>query len=128
MLFCGFSALQSRIFFCRASIQVDDAGIAAFLFGIRTRYTRWPDIRKIRKARIHTGRAIVEKYTIYERNGNVVCRYFVNLCSNIEFDQELTGVKDLLGMINVQARLNNIPLVLWDVQAGVEKMLSLIHI
>ena len=122
LLFWVFSALQSRIFFCRASIQVDDAGIAAFLFGFRTRYLPWSNVRKIRKARIYTGRATVEKYTIYEGNASRVCAYFVNLCRNVEFDQEIINVRRLLDELNLQARLHSIPLVLWDVQTAVDAL------
>ena len=64
----------------------------------------------------------MEKYTVYEEGDGSVCKYFVNLCRNVEFDQELINVRELLGQINIRARLHNIPLVLWDVQAGVENL------
>jgi hypothetical protein len=121
----GFGAVLSR-----ASLAVDEVGISASTFGVRTRALRWGEVKRIKKLRLPNGIPVKgygysDQFHIQDgRKHSPLCRLLVNVCGNIVFTQDIHDLRRLLDQINVYARQYNIPLVVQDSEANAAGLAS----
>jgi hypothetical protein len=111
----------------RTSIVIDEGGVSASAFGMRLKSTQWGEVKRIRKTRSpgYSGHCTVSFQIEDENTHPAVCRFFVNVCGNVAFTQEIRGLRDLLDQINFYAREYKISLVVWDIQAAGAKLAPL---
>jgi hypothetical protein len=115
---CIGAILLTRACLSRATIVLSDSGIAALFWGVRTRFVRWHDVKKIIKTRTPIGLGYyTDQFRVYSEDRRIICRYLLNVCGNIAFDENIGEARQLLDQINLQAREHDIPLLVWDLQA-----------
>lgn len=90
----------------------------SIFWGVRTRFIGWADVKKIVKTRapIGVGR-YSDRFQVYSKDRGIICRFFLNVCGNITFDERICRVRRLLDQINLQAQEHAIPFFVWDLQA-----------
>jgi len=127
LLFLSYYAvLCFRALLSKACIVLDETGISAKALGMRTKSIRWGNVKKIRKLSLTLGHGYVSSFRIYEaRKHNIICNFFLNVCGDIVFNQDIRGLRDLLDQVNFYAREHNIPLVVSDSQSKAARLAPL---
>jgi len=96
------------------------------VLGVRTRSIQWGEIKKIRKTKSYNGYAWVDSFQVHDaKTHGRISRFLVNVRGDIAFTQEIRGLSDLLGQINLYARAYKIPLVVLDIQANAARLAPL---
>jgi len=114
-----YAVLCFRALLSKASIILDEAGISARAPGMKTKSIRWANVKRIRQLRLTLGHGYVSSFRVYEaRKQSVICNFFLNVCGDIVFNQDIRGLRDLLDQVNLYARKHNIPLVVSDSQSN----------
>lgn len=129
LLFIGITAFfgvfavgMTRVALTRAAIRLDDAGVGAEILGIRTRFISWNSAKKIVKIRAPVAYGTyINSFQVYSDDHGIVCRFLVNVCGNIAFDERIGGARELLDHINIQAREHDIPLFAWDLETNAQR-------
>ncbi len=113
---------MTRASLSRAAIVIDAVGISAQFGNRLARTIRWEEVTQIVKSRVPSGAGTYSnKYRVMARDRGVICRYFVNVCGDIVFDERIQNSRRLLDELNVLAVAHSIPLRAWDLQAIAQK-------
>ena len=121
VVFAIVPVLLFRATMCRASIKINEDGIAAFIFGFEAKTISWKNMTKIRKTRVTNGYNYVDSFSVFDGNHSLICRYFVNVCGGIMFSQDIRGLRDLLDKVSFYARRYEVPLVVLDTEAAAKE-------
>jgi hypothetical protein len=119
-----FPVFLVRAVLSRVSIVVSEVKIAATLFGLQIKSIEWTNIQKIIKSRVYNGYAYIDIFHVQDRNHNSICKFFINLCGNLVFTQDIHNLRGLLSEVNLYARRHNIPLAVWNTEAAAAELRS----
>lgn len=120
-----------RYSFSLATILIDDVGISARVFWVRTRTIKWKDMEKVKKVRVLAPTRTAyftgdyrDTYFFKDGYQGALGSYLLNVQGDICANSQMINYGDFVDQINVHVRKNRVPLTVVDAQANSHRLRS----
>jgi hypothetical protein len=106
------------------TITIDDTGIFASAFGMRTARIGWKDVARIKKVRTAFLGSKSDWIRVEDRQFVKAMAFLPNILGHLTFSDGIENFPDLVERINHYAKLHSIPLSTLDVRRSAQTVLG----